>query len=169
MDAWTGRQPVQPQSSRNSLGGACRLNSHFTTDDSTSFPGSRDGADALLLGSSTYKPRGCSRYSGAPLPPNGTPIPTVSLERLNERLERLAFGARPEGSNAPPLETYTTTPTEHGDVVRATEEYVRWFRRTYPAAGSEDRVSQPSPRPSSEGVGGAESVPGRWKQNELAP
>ena len=77
-----------------------------------------------------------------------------SLENLNERLERLAFGGRPKGHNAPPLETYTTTPTANGDVVRATQAYREWFLRAYPAAGPEDCVSQPSPGPSSEGVGG---------------
>jgi hypothetical protein len=131
--------------------------------------GSLSGKDALEHGTPTYRPRNTNRYDGPALPPNGSPEPQVGLERLNERLERLAFGGRPEGHNAPPLETYTTSPTEHGDVVRATEEYVRWFRRTYPASGPEDRVSQPSPRPSSEGDGGAESVPGRWKQNDIAP
>ena len=131
--------------------------------------GSHSGKDALEHGTPHYKPKSTHRLDGPALPPNGTPTRTASLERLNERLERLAFGRRPEGHDAPPLETYTTTPTEHGDVVRATEEYVRWFRRTYSVTGPEDRVSQPSPRPSSKGDGGAESVPGRWKQNDLAP
>ena len=154
MDAWTGWESVQPQSRRNSLGGACRLNSHFSTDDSTSSPLSRDGADALLLGSSTYKPKGCSRYTGAALPPDGTPTPGHSLERLNERLERLAFGARPDGSNAPPLETYTVTTTENGDGYHATDEYIRWFQRAYPAAGGTDRLSRAPSRSPVEGNGG---------------
>jgi len=153
MDAWTGRKPLLPLPTRNRLGGACRLNSHFSTDDSTSFPGSSVGADVLLHGSSTYKPKGCSRYSGAALPPNGTPTPTTSLENLNERLERLAFGRRPEGHNAPPLETYTTTTTEHGDVVSATPEYIRWFLRTYPAAGPENRLGRATPRLDPQGGG----------------
>ena len=110
----------------------------------------------LEHGSATYKPKGCSRYTGAPLPPNGTPIPTHSLENLSERLERLAFGGRPEGFNAPPLETYTVTPAEHGDVVRATPEYIRWFLRAYPAAGPENRLGRATPRPDPEGVGGPE-------------
>ena len=99
---------------------------------------------------------GTHRLEGPALPPNGTPTHTPSLERLNERLERLAFGGRPEGHDAPPLETYTTTPTEHGDVVRATPEYVRWFHRTYPAAGPEDRarVQAPGPDPQGYGAGG---------------
>ena len=115
-------------------------------------------------GSAYYKPAGTRRYDGPALPPNGTPTATPSLERLNERLERLAFGGRPEGHNAPPLETYTTTPTEHGDVVRATEEYVRWFRRTYSVTGPEDRVSQPAPRAPAEGVGGEKSPLGHFKR-----
>ena len=122
----------------------------------TSSPASEEHASVLVTGSATYKPAGCRRYTGATLPPHGTPTVTPSLERLNERLERLAFGRRPEGHNAPPLETYTTTPTEHGDVVRATQAYREWFLRAYPAAGSEDRVSQPTPRTPVEGVGGKE-------------
>ena len=114
----------------------------------------RSGSDVLLHGSEHYKPAGTSRYDGPALPPNGTPTLTPSLERLNERLERLAFGGRPEGHDSPPLETYTTTATEHGDVVRATQEYVRWFRRTYSVTGPEDRVSQPTPRPPAQSYGG---------------
>ena len=124
----------------------------------TSLPISETGADVLRHGNATYRPKDCSRYIGAPLPPNGTLTPTVSLEKLNERLERLAFGRRPEGQNAPPLETYTTTATEHGDVVRATPEYIRWFLRAYPAAGPENRLSRAAPGPSIEGMGGASKL-----------
>ena len=153
MDLGAGREPLCARFILV-LGGTCRLNSHFSTDDSTSLAGSRDGADALLLGSSTYKPKGCSRFTGAALPPDGTPTPKHSLERLNERLERLAFGARPDGSNAPPLETYTVTTSENGDVYHATDEYIRWFQRAYPAAGGTNRLSRATPRPSVEGNGG---------------
>ena len=113
----------------------------------------------LEHGSATYKPKGCSRYIGAPLPPNGTPTPTHSLENLSERLERLAFGGRPEGFNSPPLETYTTTTTEHGEVVRATPEYIRWFLRAYPAAGPENRLGRATPRPDPQGGGREEESP----------
>ena len=104
---------------------------------------------APLSAQSLYQ--GCKRLSGPPLPPAGTPTATHSLERLNERLEHLAFAPRAEGG--PPLVTYTTTTSEHGDVVRATEAYVEWFRRTYPASGRADsaRVSAPGPAP--EGAG----------------
>ena len=115
--------------------------------------GSLSGLEKLQLETPSYRPRGTNRYDGPALPPGGRPDTLPGLEKLNERLERLAFGGRPEGHDAPPLETYTTTPTEHGDVVRATEEYVRWFRRTYSVTGPEDRVSQPSPRPAVKGYG----------------
>ena len=140
-----------------------------STPTNASAPGTRRDSGVFEHGTPHYKPRSTHRLDGPALPPNGSPEPSIGLERLNERLERLAFGGRPEGHNAPPLETYTATPSEHGDVVCATEEYVRWFRRTYSVTGPEDRVSKPSPRPSSEGVGGAESTKGRWKQNDLAP
>ena len=131
-----------------------------------STPGSLSGLEKLQLETPFYKPQGTNRYAGPALPPNGRADTVPGLEKLDERLIRLAFGGRPEGHNAPPLETYTTTATEHGDVVRATEEYVRWFRRTYPAAGPEDRARVPAPGPTPKGDGGTE---GRWKQNDIAP
>jgi hypothetical protein len=121
--------------------------------------GSLSGLEKLRLETPTYRPRGTNRYDGPALPPNGRPDVVQGLEKLNERLERLAFGGRPKGHDAPPLETYTTTATENGDVVRATPEYVRWFHRTYSAAGSEDRARVPTPRPAPEGVGGAKASP----------
>ena len=138
------------------MGGACQLNSLSLTENSTSSRGSETGADVLRHGSATYKPKGCSRYTGAALPPDGTPTPTHSLENLNERLIRLAFGAKPEGHNAPPLETYTTTTAEHGDVYRATDEYVRWFHAQYPKAGGENRARRIASRLPTEGLGGPE-------------
>ncbi len=157
MDSRTRRQSLQLQPRRNSLGGTCQLTSLSLTANSISSRGSETGADVLERGSATYKPNGCSRYTGAPLPPNGTPTPTHSLENLNERLERLAFGAKPVGHNTPPLETYTVTTAEHGDVYHATDEYIRWFKRAYPAAGATDRLSRASPRTPVEGVGGKQS------------
>ena len=120
----------------------------------TSSAGSSSGRDALKHGTPFYAPRGTHRLDGPALPPNGTPTRTSSLERLNERLEALAFREHLGGQDGPPLETYTVAPTEHGDVCRATPEYVRWFHRTYPAAGPEDRARMPAPRPSLKGDGG---------------
>ena len=116
--------------------------------------GSLNGLEKLQLETPFYRPRGTNRYDGPALPPGGRPDTLPGLERLHERLERLAFGRRPVGHDAPPLETYTTASTEHGDVVRATEEYVRWFHRTYPAAGPEDRARCPAPGPTPQGVRG---------------
>lgn len=130
------------------------------TNDSSR--GLLSGKDALLLGTAFYRPRNTNRYDGPALPPNGTPTPTTSLENLNERLERLAFGGRPVGHDAPPLETYTAEASTYGDVVRATPEYVRWFRRTYPAAGPEASACVPAPGPAAQGKGGGQ----RFKQNE---
>jgi len=128
--------------------------------------GSLKGLERLRLETPIYKGSSTSRLEGPALPPNGKPDTVAGLEKLNERLERLAFGRRPEGHDTPPLETYTTTPTENGDVVRATPEYVRWFHRTYPAAGPEDRARIPTPCPAPEGVGGTAN---RWRQNDIAP
>ena len=125
-----------------------------STPTNASALGTPSGSEALLYGTDYYKPAGTRRYEGPALPPNGSPTETHTLEKLNERLERLAFGERPQRHCAPPLETYTNTPTEHGDVVRATQEYVRWFHRTYSAAGPEDRTRVPSPSPSPQRYGG---------------
>ncbi len=125
-----------------------------STSTRTSSAGLRISRSSIERGNGSYVPPDCVRLEGPALPPHGRPDVSPSLEKLNERLERLAFGRRPEGHDAPPLETYTTTATEHGDVVRATSEYVGWFRRAYPAAGPENRVSQQAPGPAPEGVGG---------------
>ena len=119
-----------------------------------STPGSLSGLEKLQLETPSYRPRGTNRYDGPALPPNGRPDTVAGLEKLDERLIRLAFGGRPEGHNAPPMEAYTTTPTEYGDVVSATPEYIRWFLRAYPAAGPENRLGRAAPRPSAEGNGG---------------
>ena len=125
---------------------------------STPTRNSSDGSSAVSQwkrhGSSNYVPAGTHRLEGPALPAGFSPTASRCLESLNERLEHLAFGRRPEGFDPPPLETYTTSATEHGDLVRATQEYVRWFHRTYPAAGSEDRARVPTPRPNPEGYGG---------------
>lgn len=136
------------------MGGTCFV---------TFLPTSETGRDVLRDGNATYKPKECSRYIGAPLPPNGTPTRTHNLENLNERLERLAFGRRSEGFNTPPMETYTTTTSEYGDVVRATPEYIRWFLRTYPAAGSKNCLSRATPRPNPQGVGGEKTPLSHFK------
>ena len=124
--------------------------------------GSLSGKDALRLGTAFYRPKGTNRYDGPALPPNGTPTPTSSLENLNERLERLAFPTSPtSGAKCAPLEAYTTTSEPYGDVYRATDEYVRWFRSCYPGAGGGDRVQGPGPGRADQAMG----TGARFKQN----
>ncbi len=120
---------------------------------------SETGADVLEHGNATYKPKDCSRFTGAPLPPNGTPTPTHSLENLSERLERLAFPPPlPAGTIRPPIETCRITPTEHGDVYSATDEYIRWFRSAYPNAGGGDRIKRAQVGPPPETLGGGKTL-----------
>ena len=91
--------------------------------------------------------------------PVGIQTSTYSLESANERSKHIwADVTRVDGQNRPPLETYTTTPTAYGDVVRATPEYVRWFRRTYSASGPEDCACVSPPGPAPERYGGGEEL-----------
>ena len=90
----------------------------------------------------------------------------MEIENLNERLERLAFPPPlPPGAKRPPLEAYRVTPTEHGDIYRATDEYRAWFLSTYPTAGGDDRAERPAARSVVKGVGEGEKP--RWRQRAL--
>ena len=75
------------------------------------------------------------------------------IRDLQERLELLAF--TPRGENAPPLVTYQTTPGPYGDLVRATPEFIRWFRRAYPTPGRASQAGQSPSGPPNKRVGGA--------------
>ena len=77
------------------------------------------------------------------------------IDDLLARLEHLAYAPRLDGQDRPPLVTYTTTPTAHGDVVSATQDYREWFLRAYPAARREDLACVPPPGPAPQGLGGA--------------
>ena len=52
---------------------------------------------------------------------------------LDGRLIELAFAER--GADAPPLDLYRTEAGPHGDVVRATPEFVAYMRRAFPGYG----------------------------------
>lgn len=109
-----------------------------------------------MPGPVNYVPAGTRRLEGPALPPGGSPEPRRGLEDLNERLERLAFGrpsATSGGRPTPPLVTYTTTPGPYGDVVSATDDYIRWFRSCYPNARGEDPVRVSRALSSAEEVG----------------
>ena len=109
---------------------------------------------------------------------NGSVGPGGGASSLFDVIERsFGYGIEPpqpaEGDDRPPLVTYETTPGPYGDVVRATNAYVTWFRRAYCLERGEDRVSQPRISPPNKEMGGGDSGSlvrgGRYKQNDLAP
>ena len=76
-------------------------------------------------------------------------MPIHGIRHLEERLERLAFPSEETIANGrAPLETCTITPSEHGDVYRATDEYVAWLRSRVPGYGGVDRVTRAPSGPS---------------------
>ena len=105
---------------------------------------------------------GESSTSAATTPSGGTPGGVASSSSsltalgeandLFERLARLATTEPPAGR--PPLETYTTTPTEHGDVFRATPEFRDWMRSNYRGYGVGNHSAVPAPGRVAETLGG---------------
>ena len=132
------------------------LTCQTSADVSTSWPLGVAGPRPKRPGKGTYLRKDSERLAGPPLPPGGTPTPTASLENLNERLERLAFPPAPTpGAERCPLETYTVTSEPNGDVYRATDEYIRWFRSRYPSARGGDRVQRPGSGGTAQEAGGS--------------
>ena len=85
-------------------------------------------------------------------------MPIHGIRNLEERLERMAFPTEETiVDGRAPLETYTTTTSEHGDVYRATDAYVAWLRSRLPGYGGLDRVSRAPTRPALEAVGGEQA------------
>ena len=106
---------------------------------------------------------GLKRLEGPIQPlPTGNGIETeAGIYDFAGRLERLAFPPAPTpGAERAPLETYTVTSTENGDVYRATDEYVRWFRSRYPSAGGGDRVQRKSAGGVDKAMGGGKRA--KW-------
>lgn len=100
---------------------------------------------------------------GTPAGAAGSPSSLTSLlEGIDDRLIHLAHAERDEGG--PPLDLYRTTPTEHGDVVTATPEFVAYMRRTFPGYGVGVHGSLPAPRGQDPPVGGGEGK-ARFKQH----
>ena len=86
------------------------------------------------------------------------PVPTSSIgmtrctdEWYTAKCEELK--ATPRGSDSAPLTTYTTTSTEHGEVYKASREYVDWLRRKVPGYGVESEVCRPAPGGTTGGEG----------------
>ena len=98
-----------------------------------------------------------STTTGATAPEGSiaSPTSTGSLRSINDDLlERLAkLATTPRGPDSAPLTTYTTTSTEHGEVYKASREYVDWLRRKIPGYGVEGAVSRPTPSGTAGGEG----------------
>jgi len=74
---------------------------------------------------------------------------------LEGRLERLAFPSEEVlARGRAPLETYTTETSEHGDVYRATPEFIEWLGSRIPGYGALDRIPRVPPRPAHKAMGG---------------
>ena len=70
----------------------------------------------------------------------------IDYDDIEARLLRLADPGRPIPENQPPISTFVVRSTSVGEVHVATEEYRRWFTRTYGV--ERDEVAQPEARTS---------------------
>ena len=87
---------------------------------------------------------------------------------LEGRLERLAFPSEEVlKQDRAPLETYTTTSTEHGDIYRATDAYVAWLRTRVPGYGADGRCPGPPTRPTNQEVGGTPGGKSAWLNGRM--
>ena len=86
--------------------------------------------------------------------PDGTESP-AGIYDLEGRLERLAFPSEEVlARGRAPLETYTTTTSEYGDIYRATPEFIEWLGSRIPGYGALDRIPRVSSRPAHKAMGG---------------
>lgn len=119
-----------------------------------------------------------SGVNAATTPSGGTPAVGASSssgltavgevsDDLFERLARLATTEPPEGR--PPLETYTTTPTEHGELYRATDEFRGWMRSRYRGYGVGDHSAVTPPSPPSKAEGGTAAPVKKGRYQSEAP
>ena len=108
------------------------------------------------------------RVSGPTTPPPGTPTPTHGIRGLDERLIKLAFPTEEVlARGRAPLETYTTTSTEHGDIYRATDAYVAWLRSRVPGYGGIDRVTRATPDRETTEDGGTPGGKSAWLNGRM--
>ena len=103
--------------------------------------------------STTSMTSGATHLEAKPAPISSTGLTRCTEDELLERLAKLA--TTPRGPNCAPLETYTTTSTEHGEIYKARREYVDWLRRQIPGYGVEGSIS----RPAAGGTFGGEGIP----------
>lgn len=114
----------------------------------------------------------------ATIPSGGTPGGAASsssgltalakgLEDLDDRLIHLAHAER--GADAPPIDLYRATPTEHGELVTATPEFVAYMRRKFPGYGVGVHGSLPAPSRQDPPVGGEPKVKKTPRYQKNAP
>ena len=106
----------------------------------------KSGAVAPVTGTGSVHPAGDTWMNGL------KPLSGFKDDDLLERLARLATTEPPAGR--PPLETYTTTPTAHGDVFRATPEFRSWLRSRYRGYGVGDHGAVEASGPPPKAMGG---------------
>ena len=95
-------------------------------------------------------------------------MPIHGIRHLEERLERLAFPAEEViRDGRAPLETYTTTTSEHGDIYRATDAYVAWLRSRVPGYGGLDRVTRATPDRETAKDGGTPGGKSAWLNGRM--
>ena len=99
------------------------------------------------------------RLPGPHPSPLGIQTPIHGIRGLDERLERLAFPTEEVlAEGRAPLETYTTTTSEHGDIYRATDAYITWLRSRIPGYGGLDRITRAAPSRQASSSGGSEGL-----------
>ena len=95
-------------------------------------------------------------------------MPIHGIRNLDERLIALAFPTEEViAEGRAPLETYTTTTSEHGDVYRATDAYVAWLRSRIPGYGGLDRVVRASPSGQTPEDGGTPGGKSAWLNGRM--
>ena len=120
----------------------------------------RDTTPAFESGTSTSPTTSGATGPGAKhAPTSSSGLTRLTDDGLADRLKHLEESPRSGGG--PPLETYTTTPTEHGEVYRATDDFKRWMQSSYRGYGVGDHGEVPAPRREAQGVGAKK----RFKQH----
>lgn len=95
-------------------------------------------------------------------------MPIHGIRKLDERLERLAFPTEEAcAEGRAPLETYTVTSSEFGDVYRATDAYVAWLGSRIPGYGGSDRITRASPGRQTPEDGGTPGGKSAWLNGRM--
>ena len=112
----------------------------------------RDTSHHLKSGASTTPNADGSTHRPGQITSNSsTGLRGLSNDDIWERIAHLAI--TPRLDDAPPLTTYRTTSSEHGEIYQATGEYIDWLRRKVPGYGELDPVVRATPSGPTSGAG----------------